>query len=125
MSDLSAQQRHILKWLASQVRIAEQQGGRLLETGVPWRILWTPKWQDQREDKARENSYRVTICHSLARLERRRLIMRIKGRKNARTVRVMLRARGEKLLKHSVAINGSKANALTADWLISRDQCGV
>jgi len=103
MSNLSAQQRHILKWLVSQVRIAEQQGGRLLEAGVPWRILWTAKAQDHTEDKACENSYRVTMCHSLARLEKRGLITRIRGRKNARTVRVMLTSEGRRVAEAFVS----------------------
>jgi hypothetical protein len=103
MSDLSAQQRHILKWLISQVQIAEQQGGRVLDAGIAWRILWTPKAQDHTEDKARENSYRVTMCNSLARLERRGLITRIRGRKNARTVRVMLTSEGRRVAEALVS----------------------
>ena len=114
MSDLSAQQRHILKWLNSQVRIAEPQGGRLLEAGVPWRVLWNPHLKDQSEDKARENSYRVTMCHSLARLERRALIMRIKGRKNARTVRVMLTSEG-RVVADALAYESVRSTELVAE----------
>ena len=97
MADLSPLQRHILRWLISQVRIAEQQDGALLEEGVAWRVLWIRQLQDHTEDKARENVWRASVCRALARLENRGLVTRIRGRKNARTVRVLFTSAGRKV----------------------------
>jgi hypothetical protein len=82
MSVLSSQQVRVLKWLLNCVRFAEQHNRQLLEDGFPW----NPKTQD----KERENCWRASLCRALARLEKRGLITRIKGRKKARTSRVKL-----------------------------------
>jgi len=85
-SMLSWLQRSILRWL---IEAAEQQNRDLLVTGVQWRLLV--------DDKEGENAFRSSICRTLARLERRGLIKRIKGRKNKRTVRVLLTESGRAL----------------------------
>ena len=86
VSDLSAQQRNILKWLINCVRFAEQHNPQLLVTGFPW--------NPQPNDKSRENCWRASLCRTLSRLERRRLVTRIKGPQGRRTVRVMLTTEG-------------------------------
>src|SRR5258707_9400685 len=97
MADLSPLQLQILRWLLSQVRIAEQQDrelfeedGGLFDGDVAWMFMWTPQVPDPMEDRALENVWRASVCRSLARLEKRGLVIRIKGRKKARTVRVSL-----------------------------------
>src|SRR5437588_4722527 len=55
--------------------------------GCGWMPQWKPKCENQAEDKARENVWRASLCRSLTRLEKRGLITRIKGRKQARTDR--------------------------------------
>ena len=82
MAHLSSLQQILLKWLLGEVQFAEQNDPRLLENGFPWRINVT--------DKARENALRASICRSLARLENRGLITRLRGPKDLRTVRVVL-----------------------------------
>jgi hypothetical protein len=95
MSDLSIQQRVILKWLLDCVRFAEKHNPQLLVTG----FAWTP----QTNDIPRENAWRASLCRTLARLEKRGLITRIKGRKNARTVRVMLTSEGRRVAESLVS----------------------
>lgn len=98
MSPLSPLQRHILRWLISQVRIAEQQDQwGPFEGGVSWMLMWAPRVPDRIEDKALENVWRASVCRSLARLEKRGLVIRIKGRKKARTVEVMFTPPGRKM----------------------------
>ena len=97
MAYLSPLQRQILKWILSQVRIAKQQNGRFFEAGVAWEVRWDPQVQDRTEDKARENVWRSSVCRALARLEKRRLVICIRGRKNARTIRVKLTRLGRKM----------------------------
>jgi hypothetical protein len=97
MSDLSNQQRNILKWLLNRIRFAEQHDHQLLEEGVAWEPQWKPKCYDTTEDKALENVWRASLCRTLARLEKRGLITRIRGRKKARTVRVMLTREGRRV----------------------------
>src|SRR5262245_26198487 len=89
MTKLSDQQQSILEWLLNRFRFAEQNNRQLLEVGFSWRTRTT--------DKARENSWRASVCRSLARLEKRRLITRIRGRKNVRTVRVKLTREGQRI----------------------------
>jgi hypothetical protein len=102
MFDLSAQQQYILEWLINQVRYAEQHDRQSLEAGFWWMPHWTPKTNDQAEDHALENVWRASLCRSLARLEKRGLITRIKGRRKARTVRVMLTVEGRKVAESIV-----------------------
>ena len=97
MPILSSQQQHILKWLINRVRFAEQHHPQLLEVGFDWMPQWKPKCENQAEDKALENVWRASLCRSLTRLERRGLITRIKGRKQARTMRVLLTIKGRKV----------------------------
>ena len=94
---LSSQQQHILKWLLNRVRFAEQHNPQLLEAGFDWWPQWKPKCGDKIEDKALENVWRASLCRSLSRLEKRGLITRIKGRKQARTIRVLLTINGRKV----------------------------
>src|SRR5688572_30007178 len=89
MSNLSPQQRSILRWLIKCVHFAEQQSRSLLETGFAWGITI--------KDKACENSRRASLCRSLARLEQRGLVKRISGRKQARTARVRLTPEGHRI----------------------------
>jgi hypothetical protein len=86
MSNLSPQQRNILKWLINCVRFAEQHNRSLLKTGFTWGI--------NIQDKACENSRRASLCRSLARLEQRGLLIRIRGRKQTRTTRLRLTDEG-------------------------------
>src|SRR5690242_17405801 len=87
MSNLSPQQRNILKWLINSVRFTEQHNRSLLKTGFAWRI--------HIKDKACENSRRASLCRSLARLEQRGLLICSRGRKQARTARVRLPPLGQ------------------------------
>lgn len=105
MSDLSFRQRHILTWLLERVRDAEKHHPELLETGIWWSPQWKPSTNDALAEKASENAWRASLCRSLARLERRGLIMRLKGRKNARTTRVLLTAEGRKIAESLTLIN--------------------
>lgn len=97
MSGLSSLQQSILKWLLYQVRSVEQADPKWLKYGIEWRPPWMPQLQDKAQDKALENVFRASLCRSLARLENRGLITRMRGRKNARTVNVMLTAEGRKV----------------------------
>jgi hypothetical protein len=97
MSNLSPLQQSILKWLLSSVRFAEQHNRRLLERGIEWWPKWTPKTADKTEDKRLENVWRASLCRSLARLEQRGLLVRIRGRNLARTMRVRLTAEGHRV----------------------------
>ena len=91
MAYVSPMQRHILTWLISQVRLAEQQDQwGMFEGDVAWLPEWDTQLGDRGADKALENVWRASMCRSLARLEKRGLITRIKGRKKTRTVRVRL-----------------------------------
>src|SRR5262245_6676549 len=82
---MSSLQKYILKWLLDRVRDTEQEDPALLGMGIKWRVLWNPERKDPSEDKAREHVWRVSVCRSLDRLEKRGLIRRIRGDKNART----------------------------------------
>jgi hypothetical protein len=95
MLNLSSQQQHILRWILRQTRQAEQSQPELLETGFSWVILVN--------DKAAENSLRASYCRSLARLDKRGLITRIKGRKKARTSRVQLTSEGRRVAEALMA----------------------
>jgi len=94
-SGLSVQQQSIIKWLRECVHFAEQHNPQLLLTGFPW--------SPQPTDRSRESAWRASLCRTLSRLERRGLITRIRGRKNERTVRVMLTSEGRAV---SESING-------------------
>ena len=95
MSGLSLQQQIILICLLNEVRSAEKSDPQLLESGIEWRLHIT--------DKKYENSMRASYCRSLARLERRGLITRIKGRKKVRTLRVLLTDQGRKIAEAMTA----------------------
>jgi hypothetical protein len=82
-----------LKWLIKCVRFAEQHNPSLLETGFAWGI--------NIQDKAGENSRRASLCRALSRLERRGLLIRIRGRKRVRTARVKLTAEGQHVAEAS------------------------
>ena len=90
---LSEQQKHVLRWLLAVVRNLEDNdtaaARSLLRTGVDWLPRAT--------NKERENCWRASLCRTLARLEKRGLVVRIKGRKNARTVRVVFTSEGRKV----------------------------
>src|SRR5688572_8126653 len=88
MSYLSPQQRYILLWLITNVRLVEQADPRWLKDGIDWWHQWTPKTADKTVDKSFENVWRASLCRSLARLEQWGLIQRIRGRKQGRTVRL-------------------------------------
>lgn len=85
---LSVQQRHILQWLLTQACQAEKERPDLLEIGSIWALKCN--------NKADENSLRASYSRTLARLERRGLVIRIKGHKKTRTVRVALTAEGRR-----------------------------
>ena len=95
VSNLSLQQRSILKWLINCVRFAEQHNRSLLETGFDWGITI--------QDKAGENSRRASLYRALARLEQRGLLIRIRGRKQARTMRVKLIPEGHRVAEELAA----------------------
>ena len=97
MAQLSSMQRRILTWLLGQVRSAERENPQLLESGFFWAPMWTASGDAREADKARENVWRAYLCRSLERLERRGLITRIKGRKNARTSRVKFTDKGREV----------------------------
>lgn len=98
MVNLSPLQRHILRWLIYEVRLAEQQDQwGLFEGDVTWMLSWTAQVANPTEDKSLENVWRASVCRSLARLEKRGLVIRIKGRKKARTLRVRLTDAGRKV----------------------------
>lgn len=94
MSGLSSQQRIILRWLLYHTRLVEQADPRWLEGGIAWVPQSVPK-----TNEAFENVWRASLCRSLARLENRGLITRIKGRKKARTLRVLLTPEGRKVVE--------------------------
>ena len=97
MSGLSSMQRSILKSVLYQILSVEQENPQWLKDGIAWMPQWMPKSKDKSEDKALENVYRASLCRSLARLEERGLITRIKGQKKARTVRILLTSEGRKV----------------------------
>jgi hypothetical protein len=97
MADLSPMQRSILKWLVNWVRLVEERDPQSLKFGIAWEPVWTHKNQDKEQDRALENVWRASLCRSLARLEKRGLITRIKGRKNGRTHSVMLTREGRQV----------------------------
>jgi DNA-binding MarR family transcriptional regulator len=86
MSNLSPQQQHILRWLLERTRQAELHDSNSTSSGI-----W---WAPEVKDKERESCRRASLCRALARLEKRELIRRIKGRKQTRTVRVLLTEEG-------------------------------
>ena len=102
MSNLSALQRYILTWLINRLRFAEQHDHQQLERGIYWWPEWTPKTIDKAEDKRLENVWRASLCRSLARLEHRGLLIRIRGRKQARTARVRLTDEGHRVAESIV-----------------------
>jgi hypothetical protein len=97
MSNLSSLQQYILKWLINRVKTIGHGERQLLERGILWWPEWTPKTTDKTEDKRLENVWRASLCRSLARLEQRGLIIRVRGRKQARTARVRLTAEGHQV----------------------------
>jgi hypothetical protein len=97
MSHLSFLQKTILTWLLNSVRVVEKRDPQSLKFGIAWEPVWKHKSQDKEQDKTFENVWRASLCRSLARLEKRGLITRIKGRKNARTHSVMLTREGRKV----------------------------
>ena len=97
MATLSPQQRQIVRWLIFQVRTAEQQDRGLFKGEVAWMLMWTTQVPDGIEDKSLENVWRASLCRSLARLEKRGLVIRIKGPKKVRTVRVRFTRKGRKV----------------------------
>jgi hypothetical protein len=97
MSNLSPLQQFILRWIINRVRVAAQHDRQLLERGILWWPEWTPKTSDEIEDRSLENVWRTSLCRSMARLEQRGLITRIRGRKKARTARVRLTDEGLKV----------------------------
>jgi hypothetical protein len=90
MSNLSPLQQSILKWLLTSVCFAEQHNRQLIERGIDWWPEWMPKTTDNAEDRRRENVWRASLCRSLARLEQRGLLIRIRDRMKARTARMRL-----------------------------------
>jgi hypothetical protein len=86
MSNLSPLQQYILRWIINRVRYAEQHDRQQLERGIYWWPEWTPRTTDKTEDRRRENVWRASLCRSLARLEQRGLLIRIRGRKQVRMV---------------------------------------
>ena len=97
MSNLSPLQQYILRWLISRVQAIGHGDRQLLKRGIDWMPEWTPKTTDKTEDRRRENVWRASLCRSLARLEQRGLIQRIRGRKQARTARVRLTDEGHRV----------------------------
>ena len=89
MSNLSLQQQHILRWLLERTRQAELYEPESLAIGFWWAL--------ELNDKANENSRRASFCRSRERLEGRGLIRCIRGRKKARTVRVLLTDEGRRV----------------------------
>jgi len=90
---LSEQQKRVLRWLLAVVRNVEDIDSSAARSLLRDGINWLPSTTD----KERENSWRASLCRTLARLEKRGLVIRIKGRKKARTVRVMLTSEGRKV----------------------------
>ena len=86
---VSDQQGSILKWLLRCVRAAESNDPELLARGFVWGL--------RLHGAERENSQRASFSRSLARLEQRGLITRLKGSKAKRTRRVLLTAEGRKV----------------------------
>jgi hypothetical protein len=95
---LSEQQKHVLRWLLQAVRALEGRNDSaarsLLRDGIGW--------QPRTADKDRENCWRASLCRTLARLEQRGLLTRIRGRKNARTVRVLFTDQGRKVAESMI-----------------------
>jgi DNA-binding MarR family transcriptional regulator len=92
MAHLSPLQQYILTWLIDHIPAAER-----LERGIDWFPQWIPQTTDQIEDKRLENVWRASLCRSLARLEHRGLLIRVRGRKKARTARVRLTDEGHRV----------------------------
>jgi hypothetical protein len=90
ISNLSPLQQDILTWMINRARFAEQPDHQSLERGIDWWSKWIPKTTDKLEDRRREDVWRASLCRSLARLEHPGLLIRIRGRKQARTARVRL-----------------------------------
>ena len=90
---LSEQQKTVLLWLLRGVRMLEARNDEAARAVLRDGIYWAP----QVGNKERENCWRASLCRTLARLEQRRLITRVRGRKNARTVRVMFTDAGREL----------------------------
>jgi hypothetical protein len=97
MSNLSSLQQYILKWVINHVSATGHDDHQLLERGIDWFPERTPQTTDQTEDKRLENVWRASLCRSLAGLEGRGLLTRIKGRKKARTARVRLTDEGHRI----------------------------
>jgi DNA-binding HxlR family transcriptional regulator len=89
---LSEQQKRVLRWLLAAVRDLESvrnaAARSLLREGIDWR--------PRAGNKERESCWRSSLCRTLARLEQRGLITRIRGPKNARTVRLKFTNQGRK-----------------------------
>ena len=90
---LSEQQKRVLRWLLRVVRDLEDRNDRAARSLLVEGIVWRPR----AGDKESENSWRASLCGTLARMEQRGLITRIRGRKNARTVRVMFTDLGRRV----------------------------
>jgi hypothetical protein len=97
MSNLSPLQQYILKWLINRIPAIGHGDRQLLERGILWWPEWTPKTIDKAEDRRLENVWRASLCRSLARLEQRGLVIRVRGRKRARTARVRLTDEGQRV----------------------------
>jgi DNA-binding MarR family transcriptional regulator len=92
ITDLSVQQEHILRWLLRLTQEAEQGDSNVLETGFQWGLKIA--------DKRRENGRRASLGRTLRRLEGRGLIIRVKGRKKGRMVRVLLTPKGRRVAEN-------------------------
>ena len=90
---LSEQQRGVMRWLLRAVQSSEN----LNDIDRPILSLGAIEWRPRTVDKEGENCWRASLCRTLARLEKRGLITRIRGPKNARTVAVMFTDVGRKV----------------------------
>lgn len=97
MSNLSPLQRRILQWLLYHTCVVEQEDPQWLKYGIDWYHPWTPMTTNKTEDRRLEIVWRASLCRSLARLEKRGLIKRLRGRKQARTTSVLLTDEGRKV----------------------------
>jgi hypothetical protein len=90
---LSGQQKLVLRWLLAAVRDLEKIDSCAARSVLLNGIAWQPR----AADKEREACWRASLCRTLARLEQRGLITRVRGRKNLRTVRLKLTDQGRRV----------------------------